>query len=123
MTNPLLKSDQPLCQLFVKNVDIDYMVYYCSTCDILTHLHCAANKELWGETFVPGCHDESIDSISTYVVLKSILGEPVKTKHFCHEHDLKLIDEQFEDREKCDACMWPISTPIYSCVEYRLFLH
>jgi hypothetical protein len=100
MTNPLHKN--VVC---VKNVDTDYMVYYCSTCDFITHLHCAANKEPWGETFVRGCHEESIDSISTYVVLKSILGEPVKIKHFYHEHDLKFIDEQFEDREKCDACM------------------
>jgi hypothetical protein len=86
LTNSLQlhQSDQPLCQLCVKNVDTDYMVYYCSTCDFVTHLHCAANKKLWGETFVPECHDESIDSFSTYVVLKSILGEPVKIKYFCH---------------------------------------
>ncbi|XP_059455014.1 uncharacterized protein LOC132185231, partial [Corylus avellana] len=123
MTNPLHKSDHPLCQLCVKSVDTDYMVYYCSTCDFVTHLHCAANDKLWGETYVPECHDESADSFSTYVVLKSILGEPVEIKHFCHEHDLKLIDEQFEDREKCDACMWPISTPFYSCAECKFFLH
>ena len=57
LTSPLLKSDNCFANC-VKNVDTDYMVYYCSTCDFVTHLHCAANMELWGETFVPGCHDE-----------------------------------------------------------------
>ncbi|XP_059455593.1 uncharacterized protein LOC132185818 [Corylus avellana] len=123
ITNPLHKSDQPVCELCVESVDTNYMVYYCSTCDYVNHLHCAANKELWGETFVPGCRDESIDSISTYVVLKSILGEPVEIKHFCHDHDLKLIDKKFENCEKCDACIWPISTPIYNCTECKFFLH
>jgi hypothetical protein len=52
--------------------------------------------------------DESIDSL-LYVVKKSKLGEDkveiaVKIKHFCHQHDLKLIDEQLENDEKCDGC-------------------
>jgi hypothetical protein len=63
--------------------------------------------------------DESIDSL-LYVVKKSKLGEDkveiaVEIKHFSHEHDLKLIDEQLENDEKCDGCMWPIYPPFYTC--------
>jgi hypothetical protein len=52
--------------------------------------------------------DESIDSL-LYVVKKSKLGVDkveiaVKIKHFRHQHDLKLIEEQLENDEKCDGC-------------------
>jgi hypothetical protein len=59
--------------------------------------------------------DESIDSLP-YVVKKSKQGEDnieiaVEIKHISHEHDLKLIDEQLKNDEKCDGCIWPISPP------------
>jgi hypothetical protein len=66
--------------------------------------------------------DESIDSL-LYVVNKSKLGEDkveiaVEVKHFSHEHDLQL-----ENDEKCDGCMWPIHPPFYTYTPYRFFLH
>ncbi|XP_059455318.1 uncharacterized protein LOC132185576 [Corylus avellana] len=148
LTNSLQVNEfcQRLCLLCVKNVDTDYMFYYCSTCDFITHLHCATNERLWDETFVPkfkdsgpiestsmqNCQDpgldiESIDSF-TYAILKSEVGEDkiekaVEIKHFSHEHDLKLIDEQHENNEKCNACMWPTDPPFYSCAKCIFFLH
>jgi hypothetical protein len=130
------QSDHKLCQLCVKIVDIDdidYMVYYCSTCDYVNHLHCATNEQLLDETFVPKFEDtelgrdESIDSFP-YVVLKSKVGEDkiekaVEIKHFSHQHDLELIDEQLENKEKCDACVSPISLPFYSCAQCRFSVH
>jgi hypothetical protein len=116
-------------------VNTNYMVYYCSTCDFVTHLHCGANELMWDETFVPESKDtEPIESTSTlkcedpYVVKKSKLGEDkveiaMEIKHFCHEHDLKLIDEQLENGEKCDGCMWPIYPPFYTCTPCTFFLH
>jgi hypothetical protein len=94
---------------------------------------CATNRRLLDETFVPDSEDtelgpdESIDSFP-YVVLKSKVGKDkiekvVKIKHFCHEHDLELIDEQLAKKEKCDACVSPISLPFYSCAQCRFFLH
>jgi hypothetical protein len=124
LTNPLHKSDHQLCLHCVKNVNTDYMVYYCSTCDFITHLHCAINEELWDTGL-----DESIDSFP-YVVLKSQLGDDkiekaVEIKHFSHEHDLKFtaIDGQLENNEICDACTWPIYSSFYSCAQCRFFLH
>jgi hypothetical protein len=117
------QSDHRLCRLCVKIVDIDHMVYYCSTCDYVNHLHCATNKQLLDETSVPEFEDSF-----PYVVLKSKVGEDkiekaVEIKHFSHEHDLELIDEHLENKEKCDACVSPISLPFYSCAQCRFFLH
>jgi hypothetical protein len=134
----LNQSDHRLCQLCVKNVNTNYMVYYCSTCDFVTHLHCAANIYMGGEQweriestsmlkFEDSEHDGSIDPLP-YVVKKSKLGKDnieiaVEIEHISHEHDLKLIDEQLENDEKCDGCMWPISPPFYICTQCRFFLH
>jgi len=134
----LNQSDHRLCPLCVKKVNTNYMVYCCSTCDFVTHLHCAANIDMEGEHWEriestsmlkfedPGL-DESIDSLP-YVVKKSKQGEDnieiaVEIKHISHEHDLKLIDEQLKNDEKCDGCMWPISPPFYTCTQCGFFLH
>ncbi|XP_062170553.1 uncharacterized protein LOC133876292 [Alnus glutinosa] len=68
------------------------------TCD-------ACGKEAKG---ISGVDGGSIDPLP-YVVEKSKLGEDnieiaVEIKHISHEHDLKLIDEQLENDEKCDGC-------------------
>ncbi|XP_059438984.1 uncharacterized protein LOC132171629 [Corylus avellana] len=115
-------SDHRLCLLCVKKVNTNYMVYCCSTCDFVTHLHCGANELLWDKSK----DTEPIED--PYVVKKSKLGEnkveiAVEIKHFNHEHDLKLIDEQLENDEKCDGCMWPIYPPFYTCSPCRFFLH
>jgi hypothetical protein len=120
------QSDHRLCQLCVKIVDIDYMFYYCSTCHYVNHLQCATNKLLLDETLAPEFEDTELGP--PYVFLKSIVGEDkiekaVEIKHFSHEHDLELIDEQLENKEKCDACVSPISLPFYSCAQCRFFLH
>jgi hypothetical protein len=120
------QSDHRLCQLCVKIVDIDYMFYYCSTCDYVNHLQCATNKRLLDETFVPDSEDTELGP--PYVVLKSKVGEgkiekAVEIKHFSHVHDLELIDKQLENKEKCDACVSPISLPFYSCAQCRFSLH
>jgi hypothetical protein len=118
----LNQSDHPLCLLCVKTVNTNNMVYSCSVCDFVTHPNCGANKLLWDESK----DTEPIED--PYVVKKSKLGEDkveitVEIKHFCHEHDLELIDEQLENDEKCDGCMWPIYPPFYTCTPCRFFLH
>ncbi|XP_041020068.1 uncharacterized protein LOC121261665 [Juglans microcarpa x Juglans regia] len=89
--------DGRVCQLFVKAVNVDYGVYYCSSCDFVSHLHCATSKEDKDATFVQISKDE--ESI----------------EHFSHEeHDLNL-DDKLENNEKCDGCMQPIFPPFYAC--------
>ncbi|KAG6646594.1 uncharacterized protein LOC122317308 isoform X1 [Carya illinoinensis] len=138
-------SSHSVCQLCVNMVDTDYMVYHCSTCDFVAHLHCATGKEERDETFVSKYKDEeSIESstsmleheelgidestdILTYVVKKFKLGVDgieiaAEIKNFSHEHDLKLTDE-FGINEKCDACTQYIFTLYYACAQCRFFLH
>jgi hypothetical protein len=133
------QSDHRLCPLCLKNVNTNYMVYYCSTGDFITHPHCAANIYMEGQQWEriestsmlkyedPGLDGRSINPLQ-YFVEKFKLGEEnikiaVEIKHISHEHDLKLIDVQLENDEKCDGCMWPISPPFYTCTPCRFFLH
>ncbi|XP_059439995.1 uncharacterized protein LOC132172501 [Corylus avellana] len=128
------------------------MFYLCAICPFFVHLQCSSDPLLvkhvrrsdalnltnplqdtdpMESTSMLKCKDpgfdESIDSL-TYVVKKSKLGDDkveiaVEIKHFSHEHDLKLIDEQLEKEEKCDGCLWPVDPPFYTCTQWRFFLH
>ncbi|KAG6702130.1 hypothetical protein I3842_07G018900 [Carya illinoinensis] len=121
------------CNLCFRMVNIDYMVYDCSSCDYAAHIHCATSKEERDETFVTSMleHeelriDESTD-ILTYNVKRFEPGVDgikiaAEIKHFSHEHDLKLIDK-LGINEKCDACTRYIFTPYYACAQCRFFLH
>ncbi|KAK7857304.1 hypothetical protein CFP56_018526 [Quercus suber] len=44
-------------------------------------------------------------------------------QYFSHEHDLKLLDDDVLNNEKCHGCVQAIFPPFYSCVNYRFFLH
>ena len=44
-------------------------------------------------------------------------------QHFSHEHDLKLLDDEVLNNEKCNGCVQAISPPFYSCVNCSFFLH
>jgi hypothetical protein len=44
-------------------------------------------------------------------------------KHFSHQHDLILGNEELVDVKFCDGCMEFISTPFYSCTQCNFFLH
>jgi hypothetical protein len=128
------------------------MVYLCAICPFLVHLQCSSYPLLPKQirhghppklpnslqdtfpiesTSMLSCEDpgldESIDSL-TYVVKKSKMGDDnieiaVEIKHFSHEHDMNLIDEELEKQEKCDGCLWPIEPPFYTCTQCRFFLH
>ncbi|KAG2720684.1 hypothetical protein I3760_02G045900 [Carya illinoinensis] len=96
-----------VCQLCANMVDIDYGVYYCSSCDFVAHLHCATSKEERDETFVQSI---KINNLLSHQQFKPGVDEnkiAAEIKHFSHEHDIKLIDK-FGIKEKCDACMQTI---------------
>ncbi|KAB1227757.1 hypothetical protein CJ030_MR1G028904 [Morella rubra] len=125
-------------------VDTNYGVYYCSSCNFLAHLHCAATAEERDETFVQDLkdtehvgstnmpahedfiRDESSD-LPTYIAKKMKLGEggieiAEEIKHFSHEHELKLTDE-LDINGQCDGCVLPIFSPFYKCTVCTFFLH
>ena len=137
-------SEHRVCQLCVKHVDTNHGVYYCSSCDYVAHLDCATDKNGMDENFMRESkgkepaeltnmlkfEDLELDEFTnelSYSVQKTKVGEgeikiPIEIKHFCHEHDLKLIDE-LENYKICDGCVRPIFPPFYNCTKCSFFLH
>uniref|UniRef100_A0A2N9GYT9 DC1 domain-containing protein n=1 Tax=Fagus sylvatica TaxID=28930 RepID=A0A2N9GYT9_FAGSY len=115
------QSDSRICPLCVQKVDTHYGLYYCSTCDFVTHLDCAMDERN-NEEF--GAFKDS----SAYKVKKAKVGKDgteiaTEIEHFSHEHDLKLSDDEVQNNEICDGCVRAILPPFYRCVECSFFLH
>ncbi|XP_059436023.1 uncharacterized protein LOC132168943 [Corylus avellana] len=139
-SSQLNQSHRQICRLCVKKVDTD-RAYYCSKCNFVAHLVCAAREGETEEIKKPlestgilkkedSELDESIDSLP-YAVKKMKIGEdkieiPEEINHFSHQHDLKLTEELLNN-EQCGGCMLPISTSpspqFYSCAQCKFFLH
>nr|XP_023891595.1 uncharacterized protein LOC112003616 [Quercus suber] len=129
----LHQSDSRFCQLCVQKVNTNYGFYYCSKCDFVAHLDCAADyryrenlslQELKKEEN----EDPKLDQSAAYEVKNIKVGEDgieiaTEIHHFSHEHDLKLSDDEVLNNEKCNGCVQAISPPFYSCVNCRFFLH
>ncbi|XP_030958473.1 uncharacterized protein LOC115980349, partial [Quercus lobata] len=129
-------SDSRFCQLCVQKVNTNYGFYYCSKCDFVAHLDCAADyrnreninlQELKeGENEDPEL-DQSVGSAAYKV--KNIKEREdgteiaIEIRHFSHEHGLKLSDDEVLDNEKCNGCVQAISPPFYSCLNCSFFLH
>ncbi|KAK7850842.1 hypothetical protein CFP56_043521 [Quercus suber] len=113
----LRESDSRFCLLCVQKVDTRYGLYYCSKCDFVAHLNCAINEgnredinllELEDEENEDAELDQSVESAAAYKVKNIKVGEDgteiaTEIKHFSHEHDLKLTDEEVHNNEKCDG--------------------
>ncbi|XP_065634369.1 uncharacterized protein LOC112011163 [Quercus suber] len=133
----LSESDSRFCLLCVQKVDTRYGLYYCSRCDIVAHLNCAIDErnrehinllELKDEENKDAELDQSIESAAAYKVKNIKVGEDgteiaTEIEHFSHKHDLKLIDEEVHNKEKCDGCIRAIFPPFYRCVKCSFFLH
>ena len=130
------QSDHQICELCVEKVDTKYGVYYCSTCNYVAHLSCAADGEIMDNINVPKVEDtlrndnpefdKSVDLVA-YDVKKKIMGEDgieiaIEIKHFSHEHDL-ILTHELKKSDKCDGCVRPILTPFYSCTQCSFVLH
>ena len=112
----LRESDSRFCQLCVQKVDTHYGLYYCSKCDFVVHLNCAIDRrnredinllELKDEENEDAELDQFVESETAYEVKNIKVEEdgteiPTKIKHFSHEHDLKLTDEEVHNNEKCN---------------------
>uniref|UniRef100_A0A7N2R0Q0 Phorbol-ester/DAG-type domain-containing protein n=1 Tax=Quercus lobata TaxID=97700 RepID=A0A7N2R0Q0_QUELO len=129
----LYQSDSRFCQLCVQKVNTNFGFYYCSRCDFVTHLDCAAdyrnreNKNL--QELIEGENEDlELEQSAAYEVKNIKLGEDgteiaAKIQHFSHEHDLKLSDDEVLNNEKCDGCIQAIFPSFYSCVNCNFFLH
>ncbi|KAL4636754.1 hypothetical protein ACB092_03G031600 [Castanea dentata] len=133
----LCESDSRFCQLCVQKVDTRYGLYYCSKCDFVAHLNCAIDERNREDINLLKLKDgenedeeldQSVESAAAYKVKKIKVGEDgteiaTEIEHFSHEHDLKLIDEEVHNNEKCDGCVRAISPPFYSCAKCSFFFH
>uniref|UniRef100_A0A2N9HMF8 Phorbol-ester/DAG-type domain-containing protein n=1 Tax=Fagus sylvatica TaxID=28930 RepID=A0A2N9HMF8_FAGSY len=134
------QSDSRICPLCVQKVDTHYGLYYCSTCDFVTHLDCALDsrnrEELKDEESTESKATLEIEDTklgefadsSAYKVKKTNVGKDgteiaTEIEHFSHEHDLKLSDDEVQNNEICDGCVRAILPPFYRCVECSFFLH
>ena len=133
----LHESDSRFCILYVQKVDTRYGLYYCSKCDFIAHLNCAIDKtnredinllELKDRENGDEELDQSIESAVAYKVKNINVGEDeteiaTKIKHFSHEYDLKLTDEEVHNNKKCNECVRAISPPSYNWAKCSFFLH
>ncbi|KAK7850823.1 uncharacterized protein LOC112028474 [Quercus suber] len=134
----LHELDSRFCQLCVQKVDTRYGLYYCSICDFVAHLTCAIDRtnredinllELKDEKNEDVELDQSVESAVAYKVKNVKVGEDgteiaTEIKHFSHEHDLKLTNEEdHSNYEKCNGCVRAILPPFYSCAKCSFFLH
>ncbi|KAL0005959.1 hypothetical protein SO802_013520 [Lithocarpus litseifolius] len=129
----LHQSDSRFCQICAQKVNTNYGFYYCSKCDFVAHLDCAADyryrenitlQELKEEEN----EDSELNQSAAYEVKNIKVGVDeteiaTEIQHFSHEHDLKLTDEEVLNIEKCDGCAQAIFPPFYSCVNCSFFLH
>ena len=132
------QSDFSFCHLCVQKVDTDYGVYYCSSCNYVTHLDCAMNKGNREDIVLEvkdmeslrneGLEVDEVFHSMAYKVKRTYVGEDkteivTEIEHFSHEHDLKLIDDEIQSNQKCDGCVRAIIPPFYSCAKCNFFLH
>ena len=142
----LHQSNSQLCQLCFLKLDTNYGLYYCSRCDFAAHLDCAiARGNMEDINLLEFKEEESAESKATLEnvdskldqsvdseickVIKTVVGEDgteiaTEIKHFSHEHELKLTDDEVPNNKICDGCVRAILTPsFYSCVDCSFFLH
>ncbi|KAL4636983.1 hypothetical protein ACB092_03G048300 [Castanea dentata] len=132
----LHQSDSRFCQLCAQKVNTNFGFYYCSRCDFVAHLDCAADyrnrdninlQELKVEENEDPELDQSFNLVAYEVKNIKVVedGTEIATEiqHFSHGHDLKLSDYEVLNNEKCNGCIQAISPPFYSCVNCSFFLH
>ncbi|KAL4600690.1 hypothetical protein ACB092_11G216500 [Castanea dentata] len=102
----LPRSLKVLC---VQKVNTNYGFYYCSKCDFVAHLNCAADYSN-RENINLENEDLELDQFAAYEVKNIKVGEDriaiaIEIKHFSHGHDLKLSGDEVLNNEKCNGCV------------------
>ncbi|KAF3944604.1 hypothetical protein CMV_028948 [Castanea mollissima] len=126
----LHQSDSRFCQLCAQKVNTNFGFYYCSICDFVAHLDCAAdfrnrdNRKL-RELKEEENEDPELDQSAAYKVKNIKVGVDgteiaIEIQHFSHEHDLKLSDDEVLNNEKCNGLISDILT--HPGHEHRLLL-
>nr|XP_023883350.1 uncharacterized protein LOC111995663 [Quercus suber] len=112
----LHQSDSRFCKRCAQKVNTNSGFYYCSECDFIAHLDCAADyryrenidllklKEKENEDLEL---NQSVDSAAYEVKNIKVREDGTKIateiQHFSHEHELKLSDDEVLNIEKCNG--------------------
>ncbi|XP_059460275.1 uncharacterized protein LOC132189550 [Corylus avellana] len=105
------------CNLCYQKVKTKYGAYYCKECSYVVHLTCAFKyKE---DAYLKLMREEFIDLQTNVMEVEGAR----QIRHFSHQHDLILSNEELMTNEPCDGCKGLIFTPFYSCIQCNFFLH
>ncbi|GLU00054.1 hypothetical protein SLE2022_174480 [Rubroshorea leprosula] len=115
------------CQFCFKKVVVEYGTYKClhPDCNYVIHGSCVNKNK--GRLYIEAeSENEESDEASSSSGCAVVLGD--KIKHFIHEHELVLDNEEIVtngDKKCCDGCVLPILTAAYSCpqAECNFSLH
>uniref|UniRef100_A0A2N9EUU7 Reverse transcriptase domain-containing protein n=1 Tax=Fagus sylvatica TaxID=28930 RepID=A0A2N9EUU7_FAGSY len=90
---------------YCSKVDTDYGLYYCSECNFVARLDCANKEELKDEESTEQSVDLAAYEVKKHNVEKDETKIVTEIKHFGHEHDLKLSDEDCNGfTHHCKTC-------------------
>ncbi|GLT35259.1 hypothetical protein SLA2020_097270 [Shorea laevis] len=116
------------CQFCFKKVETQYGSYKClhSDCNYILHGSCVKKNKGRLCIEVESENEESDDEASSSSSCAVVLGD--KIKHFGHEHELVVDNEEIitnGDKKCCNGCASPILTATYSCpqAECNFSLH
>ncbi|KAK4595841.1 hypothetical protein RGQ29_014080 [Quercus rubra] len=109
----LHQSGFRFCQRCAQKLNTNYGFYYCSKCDFVAHLDCAAdyrNRENINLEELEERENEDteiVDSaaykVKNFKVREDGTEIATEIQHFSHEHELKLSDDEVLNIEKCDG--------------------
>ncbi|GLT35262.1 hypothetical protein SLA2020_097300 [Shorea laevis] len=114
---PQKVGEKSTCQFCFKKVVADYGSYKCLHSDCNYVLHGSCVKKNKGRLYIEvESENEESDEASSSSSCAVVLGG--KIKHFSHEHELVLDNEEIitnGDKKCCNGCALPILTAAYSC--------
>ncbi|KAJ4850824.1 hypothetical protein Tsubulata_037030 [Turnera subulata] len=109
-------GDSRACGICTKRVSQNCGGYMCEPCNFVAHVDCTSKFTIESATVED---DHSLPASDQAVINTN--AETIK--HWSHDHELVLIDEEdFEGEKCCNGCMLPVLPPFYSCRECDDFI-
>jgi hypothetical protein len=119
---PRLGSGNWSCGVCRKEVNGMYGAYSCLTCTFVVHSRCAIRSNVWDGIELEGVPEEDPANLLPFYVVEEGL-----IKHFTHEHNLRLVNEDdilHDISKQCYGCVLPIFfNSCYICTLCDFVLH
>ncbi|AED94903.1 CHP-rich zinc finger protein-like [Arabidopsis thaliana] len=119
---PRLGSGNWSCGVCRKEVNGMHGAFSCLTCTFAVHSRCAIRSNVWDGIELEGVPEEDPAKNLPF----KVVGEGL-IKHFTHEHNLRLINEDdilYDKSKQCHGCVLPIFfNACYICTHCDFILH